>query len=147
MGAYLPEKIDGWPTSADSVGGTLTRREAEIAELVARGFANKVVAGQLGVREGTVKIHLHNIYRKLRVSNRAGLILSAIQSPLSSWQKIQVSVHPVQNSPIMTPDPIRPSSPFHRVWPPLLLILGLGFSAAWTAFLGYEFIEFVGISF
>ena len=80
MGAYLPEKTDGWPANANSVGGMLTRREAEIAELVARGFANKVVAGQLGVREGTVKIHLHNIYRKLRVSNRAGLILSAIAS-------------------------------------------------------------------
>lgn len=56
----------------------LTRREAEVAGLVSQGLANKAVAGQLGLAEGTVKIHLHNIYQKLRISNRAGLILSAI---------------------------------------------------------------------
>ncbi len=56
----------------------LTKRETEIFELVTQGLPNKVVAGHLGVREGTVKIHLHNIYRKLRVSNRTGLILNAI---------------------------------------------------------------------
>jgi DNA-binding NarL/FixJ family response regulator len=71
------DKADGWP--ANSVGDqTLTRREAEVAALVSKGMANKVVAGKLGVVEGTVKIHLNKIYRKLRVSNRAELILSAI---------------------------------------------------------------------
>ena len=58
----------------------LTKREVEIVQLVSQGFANKIVAGRLGVREGTVKIHLHNIYRKLRVSNRAGLIMAALAS-------------------------------------------------------------------
>jgi DNA-binding NarL/FixJ family response regulator len=58
----------------------LTRREAEVAGLVSQGLANKVVAGQLGITEGTVKIHLYSIYRKLRVSNRAGLILRADES-------------------------------------------------------------------
>jgi DNA-binding NarL/FixJ family response regulator len=56
----------------------LTRREAEIATLVAQGLPNKVVAGQLGLREGTVKIHLHNIYTKLGVSNRTALLLTVI---------------------------------------------------------------------
>jgi DNA-binding NarL/FixJ family response regulator len=69
------DEAEGWPPSSISKQ-TLTKREAEIARLVSQGLANKVVAGQLGVREGTLKIHLHNIYRKLRVSNRAGLILS-----------------------------------------------------------------------
>jgi DNA-binding CsgD family transcriptional regulator len=55
---------------------TLTRREAEVAQLVSQGLANKAVAGQLGLQEGTVKLHLHNIYRKLRVPNRTGLIHS-----------------------------------------------------------------------
>ena len=64
---------------ANGVGGqTLTKREAEVYRLVSQGLSNKAVAGQLGVREGTVKFHLHIIYRKLRVSNRTGLILSAI---------------------------------------------------------------------
>ena len=58
----------------------LTRRETEVAGLVSQGLANKVVAKQLGVTEGTVKIHLHSIYQKLRVSNRVGLILRANES-------------------------------------------------------------------
>ena len=71
------DKASGWPE--DGVGApTLTKREAEVVRLVSQGLANKIVARHLGVREGTVKIHLHNIYRKLRVSNRTGLILSAI---------------------------------------------------------------------
>lgn len=56
----------------------LTRRESEVARLVAQGLPNKVVAGQLGLREGTVKIHLHNIYTKLGVSNRTALLLTVL---------------------------------------------------------------------
>jgi DNA-binding NarL/FixJ family response regulator len=67
---------DGWPKNI--IGESLTQRESEVAGLVSQGLANKVVAGLLGVREGTVKIHLHNIYRKLRVANRTGLVLSVI---------------------------------------------------------------------
>ncbi len=73
----MPDNADSWP--ANSVGDqTMTRREAEVAGLVSQGLANKVVAKQLGIGEGAVKIYLHNIYQKLRVSNRTGLILSAI---------------------------------------------------------------------
>lgn len=71
------DKGASWPADGGA-GQTLTKREVEVAGLVSQGLANKTVAKQLGVREGTVKIHLHNIYRKLGVSNRAELILSAI---------------------------------------------------------------------
>jgi len=60
-------------------GPTLTRRETEIVRLVSQGLANKVIARELGVREGTVKIHLHSVFRKLRISSRADLILSGIE--------------------------------------------------------------------
>jgi DNA-binding NarL/FixJ family response regulator len=59
-------------------GMLLTQRELEITRLVAQGFPNKVVAGQLGLQEGTVKLHLHNIYRKLGVSNRVGLLVKTL---------------------------------------------------------------------
>ena len=76
----MPDKPEVGP--AYSIGDlALTKRETEIAGLVSRGLANKAVAGQLGVVEGTVKIHLHNIYRKLRVSNRNGLMLRVIANP------------------------------------------------------------------
>jgi two-component system, NarL family, nitrate/nitrite response regulator NarL len=54
----------------------MTRREAEIAGLVSQGLANQAIAKQLGIGEGTVKIHLHNIYQKLHVSNRIGLMMT-----------------------------------------------------------------------
>jgi DNA-binding NarL/FixJ family response regulator len=73
----VPDNADSWP--ANSVGDqTMTRREAEVAGLVSQGLANKVVAKQLGMGEGTVKIDLHSIYQKLHVSNRTRLMLSAI---------------------------------------------------------------------
>ncbi len=71
------DKASNWVADAIS-NPELTKREVEIVQLVSQGLANKTVAGQLGVSEGTVKIHLHNIYRKLRVSNRTGLMLTVL---------------------------------------------------------------------
>jgi DNA-binding NarL/FixJ family response regulator len=55
----------------------LTPREIEMVRMVARGLRNKEMSEQLAITEGTVKIHLHNIYRKLKVENRVDLILFA----------------------------------------------------------------------
>jgi DNA-binding NarL/FixJ family response regulator len=49
---------------------TLTRREFEILQLVAEGHTNGVMASMLWVTEQTIKFHLSNVYRKLKVSNR-----------------------------------------------------------------------------
>jgi DNA-binding NarL/FixJ family response regulator len=56
----------------------LTAREREVILLVAEGLSNKAVAKQLHLSEGTVKIHLHNIYRKLSLANRTALTLFAL---------------------------------------------------------------------
>jgi DNA-binding NarL/FixJ family response regulator len=48
----------------------LTERELEILMLVAEGYTNSRIAGQLWVTEQTVKFHLSNTYRKLGVANR-----------------------------------------------------------------------------
>lgn len=48
----------------------LTERELEILVRVARGNQNKIIAGDLGLSEHTVKIHIHNIISKLGVHNR-----------------------------------------------------------------------------
>lgn len=57
----------------------LTERESEILRMVVEGKGNKVIAGRLGVSEGTVKSHLRNIYRKLRVQTRAEAAAQAVQ--------------------------------------------------------------------
>jgi two-component system, NarL family, nitrate/nitrite response regulator NarL len=41
--------------------------------LVVQGLSNKEMARQLNIIEGTVKIHLHNIYRHLGIRNRTAL--------------------------------------------------------------------------
>ena len=58
---------------------TLTSREVEILELLARGLANKELARRLLVSEATVKSHLAHIYGKLGVDTRAAAVAVAIQ--------------------------------------------------------------------
>jgi two-component system, NarL family, nitrate/nitrite response regulator NarL len=60
-----------------AAAGVLTPREIEMVRMVARGLRNKEMSEQLAIREGTVKIHLHHIYRKLKVENRVELTLYA----------------------------------------------------------------------
>jgi two-component system nitrate/nitrite response regulator NarL len=56
------------------INAALTFREREIMQLVAEGLSNKKLAEWLNISEGTVKLHLHHIYRKTRVSCRSGLM-------------------------------------------------------------------------
>lgn len=51
----------------------LTPREVEVTRLVIKGLSNKEIGRQMQLSEGTVKIHLHNIYKKLGVANRTAL--------------------------------------------------------------------------
>jgi len=56
----------------------LTPREREVMLLVADGLSNKEVGRRLNLSDGTVKIHLHNIYQKVGVANRTALTAAAI---------------------------------------------------------------------
>jgi DNA-binding NarL/FixJ family response regulator len=73
----LLEKLLQRETAARQLALDLTPREIEIVRLVARGLRNKSIAERLSVKEGTVKIHLHNIYEKLHVDGRLELTLYA----------------------------------------------------------------------
>lgn len=48
----------------------LTAREQEILELLSEGHQNKLIAHRMSLSEHTVKVHVHNLLSKLRVSNR-----------------------------------------------------------------------------
>ena len=68
--------------SRDILGSQiLTKRQVEVARLVTQGLPNKRIAVQLGVEVGTVKIHLHNIYQKLRISGRVRLAGLSRENP------------------------------------------------------------------
>lgn len=51
----------------------LTEREAEIVALIARGKSNAEIAQEAFISEGTVKVHLHHIYRKMGIHTRKEL--------------------------------------------------------------------------
>jgi len=53
----------------------LSPREQEIVRLVGENIRNPEIAARLGISEGTVKVHLHNIYEKLGLSNRVDLVM------------------------------------------------------------------------
>lgn len=57
----------------------LTAREREITALICGGLSNRSIASRLGTSEGTIGIHLHNIFRKLDISNRTALAALHVQ--------------------------------------------------------------------
>lgn len=67
-------ELVGGPTQHDPLE-PLSPRERGIAGLVQRGLRNKEIADELGLTEGTVKVHLHKIFEKLDLRSRTELIL------------------------------------------------------------------------
>lgn len=64
---------DAMPTRESVEPANLTRAEKAIATQVVSGLRNREVAEILGLSEGTVKVHVHNIFRKLGVNSRTAL--------------------------------------------------------------------------
>ncbi len=73
-GMYFPASMVTKPTPAaacdDMLGELLTAREIEVIHAIRIGKSNKVIAFELGMSEGTVKAHVHNIMKKIGAANR-----------------------------------------------------------------------------
>jgi DNA-binding NarL/FixJ family response regulator len=63
--------------SGDGPQAALSKREREVAELVAEGLSNRDIASQLGLSEHTIKNYLFHIFEKLGMSSRVELVLYA----------------------------------------------------------------------
>jgi DNA-binding NarL/FixJ family response regulator len=70
----LPQSV-----AADS-GAKLTGRQKAVLERLGQGDSNKAIARQLGIREGTVKVHVRQIMRKLGVANRTQVAIHCAAS-------------------------------------------------------------------
>jgi two-component system, NarL family, nitrate/nitrite response regulator NarL len=63
---------------SDNALTVLTERERQIMRLVSGGLSNKEIGRRLNITDGTIKVHLHNIFQKLEISNRTVLAALAI---------------------------------------------------------------------
>ena len=57
----------------------LTDREQQILQLIAQGCTNRQIARQLSISESTAENHIHHIYIKLRITNRAQAVAHAFR--------------------------------------------------------------------
>jgi DNA-binding NarL/FixJ family response regulator len=79
-GVYMPPHLmgDRWADSrSPGVPAGLTARQIDVLRLLAEGKPNKVIARELGVTEGTVKVHLLAVFRALDVRNRTAAVIAA----------------------------------------------------------------------
>ena len=57
----------------------LTPRQIEVIKCVGKGLSNKLIAYQLGLTEGTVKVHVTVILKILGVTNRTAAVIEAVK--------------------------------------------------------------------
>jgi DNA-binding NarL/FixJ family response regulator len=74
---YIPREIAA--RMGERLLAHLSPRETEVLQLLGRGLSNKEIGGQLGVVEGTVKLHIASIFHKLSVSDRTQALVEAIK--------------------------------------------------------------------
>lgn len=75
-----PMETDGAATAPTSWPRTgITRRERQLLDKLDRGLQNKIIAYELGISESTVKVHLRNLMRKLKATNRTQVAFIARQ--------------------------------------------------------------------
>lgn len=62
--------IEAEKRETSPLAGMFTIRQAEVVEALRRGKANKIIGYELNLRESTVKVHVRNIMKKLKATNR-----------------------------------------------------------------------------
>lgn len=79
--SWMEESLFREPPHRDRYSRSeLTPREQQVLDLVEQGLKNKEIARELGIRPGTVKIHLKHIFEKTGVRGRYGLALSGMRN-------------------------------------------------------------------
>lgn len=72
------------PSSEGQADFRLTQRQLEVLHLISLGHPNKIIADYLEIKEQTVKIHINQIFKELRVFNRTQAVLKAQKFQLLS---------------------------------------------------------------
>ena len=78
--SWMEDSVFGTSQAPDRYARSeLTAREQQVLELVEQGFKNKEIALELGIRPGTVKIHLKHIFEKTGIRGRYGLAINGLK--------------------------------------------------------------------
>jgi two-component system nitrate/nitrite response regulator NarL len=70
-------KAENRPKSTSEAG--LTEQEGKILELISAGKSNKLIANELGITEGTVKVHVKHLLKKLNLKSRVEAAVWAVE--------------------------------------------------------------------
>lgn len=80
----LDATLTSIPASEAQADFRLTQRQLEVLHLISLGHPNKIIADYLEIKEQTVKIHINQIFKELRVFNRTQAVLKAQKFQLLS---------------------------------------------------------------
>ena len=75
---YFPAKVAS-KIESRLAHEALTPRELEVLQGLAKGFSNKEIMDELDISEGTVKLHLSNLRKKLNAADRTQALITAVQ--------------------------------------------------------------------
>jgi DNA-binding NarL/FixJ family response regulator len=84
--ARVTERKAGKSALDDDPVESLTEREAEVLQMLARGLSNRAIADALVISERTVQAHLTSIFSKMRVGSRLEAVLTAIRQ---GWLSVE----------------------------------------------------------
>jgi len=89
--SVLVRLIQGDTTTTEKQGpfSDLTPRESEILKLIADGQGNKLIARNLGISDGTVKLHVKAVLRKLEVHSRVEAAVMYVEHYYQSKEQMQ----------------------------------------------------------
>ena len=73
----LAQPSESVVSNVEKNGFRLTQRQLEVLHLISLGHPNKIIANYLDIKEQTVKIHINQIFKELRVFNRTQAVLKA----------------------------------------------------------------------
>ena len=73
----------------------MTTRELQVSILVCRGFNNSEIAKSLKIKHGTVKTHLRNLHRRVRVKNKILLLLRLVDDVNRFYTPSKDSMPPI----------------------------------------------------
>ncbi len=73
------KRLKDFESKPNKTDKKLTSRQIDVVKAISRGLSNKVIAYELGLTEGTVKVHITVIFKVLGVTNRTAAVMEAVK--------------------------------------------------------------------